>query len=94
MLLLYDIKNIKICVRTYILYLYIHLQKFTDGCRYIDEIKLVRCVYINDTALPLLSIVKDTLTTLEITNCKSVTDEGVRSLKNLKYIFFIDRISL
>ncbi|XP_032685237.1 ATP synthase subunit s, mitochondrial [Odontomachus brunneus] len=55
-----------------------------DGCKYIDEIKLIRCIYITDTALPLLSIVKDTLTTLEIRDCQSVTDEGVRSLKNLK----------
>ncbi|XP_014481870.1 PREDICTED: ATP synthase subunit s, mitochondrial [Dinoponera quadriceps] len=55
-----------------------------DGCRYIDDVKLIRCVYINDTALSLLSIVKDTLTTLEIRDCKSITDKGVRSLKNLK----------
>ncbi|EFN75513.1 ATP synthase subunit s, mitochondrial, partial [Harpegnathos saltator] len=55
-----------------------------EGCKYIDEIKLIRCVYINNTALPLLSIVKNTLTTLEIRDCKSVTDDGVRSLKNLK----------
>ncbi|XP_011691502.1 PREDICTED: ATP synthase subunit s, mitochondrial isoform X2 [Wasmannia auropunctata] len=54
------------------------------GCRYIDEIKLIRCIYIHNTALPLLSAVKDTLTTLEIKDCKSVTDQGVRSLKNLK----------
>ncbi|XP_011873158.1 PREDICTED: ATP synthase subunit s, mitochondrial [Vollenhovia emeryi] len=54
------------------------------GCRYIDEIKLVRCSYLYNTALPLLSAVKDTLTTLEIKECKSITDQGVRSLKNLK----------
>lgn len=54
------------------------------GCRYIDEIKLIRCVYLYNTALPLLSAVKDTLTTLEIKECKSITDEGIRSLKTLK----------
>ncbi|XP_077279597.1 ATP synthase subunit s, mitochondrial-like isoform X2 [Temnothorax americanus] len=54
------------------------------GCRYIDEIKLIRCYYLYNTALPLLSAVKDSLTTLEIKDCKSITDEGVRSLKNLK----------
>lgn len=70
-------------------YLFYNLQKFADGCRYIDEIKLIHCVYINDKALPLLSIVKDTLTTLEIKDCKAVTDEGVRSLKNLKYVFYV-----
>lgn len=41
-----------------------------------------------DRALPLLSAVKDTLTTLEIRDCKSITDQGVRSLKNLKYVLF------
>ncbi|XP_025075737.1 ATP synthase subunit s, mitochondrial isoform X3 [Pogonomyrmex barbatus] len=54
------------------------------GCRYIDEIKLVRCFYLYNNALPLLAAVKDTLVTLEIKDCKSITDEGVRSLKNLK----------
>ncbi|GAB1866267.1 ATP synthase subunit s, mitochondrial [Camponotus japonicus] len=54
------------------------------GCRYIDEIKLVRCFYLYDMALPLLSAVKDTLTALEIKDCKSITDQGIRSLKNLK----------
>lgn len=54
------------------------------GCRYIDEIKLVHCIYLYNAALPLLSAVKDTLTTLEIKDCKSITNEGIRSLKNLK----------
>nr|XP_012225606.1 PREDICTED: ATP synthase subunit s, mitochondrial [Linepithema humile] len=53
------------------------------GCRYIDEIKLIRCFYLYNGALPLLSAVKDTLTTLEIKDCKSITDNGVRSLKKL-----------
>lgn len=63
---------------------------YSVGCRYIDEIKLVRCKYIYNTALPLLSAVKDTLITLEIEDCKSVTDQGVHSLKNLKYVFYND----
>ncbi|KAH0945145.1 hypothetical protein HN011_005631 [Eciton burchellii] len=54
------------------------------GCRYIDEIKLIRCFYLYNTALPLLSAVKDTLTILEIRDCRSITDKGIRSLKNLK----------
>ncbi|KAL6440772.1 hypothetical protein ACFW04_003312 [Cataglyphis niger] len=54
------------------------------GCRYIDEIKFVRCFYLYNTALPLLSVMKDSLTTLEIRDCKSITDPGIRSLKNLK----------
>jgi hypothetical protein len=40
-----------------------------------------------NTALPLLSAVKDTLTILEIRDCRSITDKGIRSLKNLKYAF-------
>ncbi|KAL0104075.1 hypothetical protein PUN28_017044 [Cardiocondyla obscurior] len=54
------------------------------GCRYIDEIKFIRCIYLRNTALSLLSPIKDTLTTLEIKDCKSITDQGVHSLKNLK----------
>lgn len=53
------------------------------GCRYIDEIKLIRCFYLYNGALPFLSAVKDTLTTLEIKDCESITDNGVRSLKKL-----------
>lgn len=54
------------------------------GCRYIDEIKLIRCFYLYNNALPRLSVLKDTLTTLEINDCTSITDEGLRSLKALK----------
>ncbi|KYQ52614.1 ATP synthase subunit s, mitochondrial [Trachymyrmex zeteki] len=65
-------------------YLGYNIYRNSVGCRYIDEIKLIRCRYLYNTALPLLSAVKDTLTILEIKDCKSITDQGVRSLKNLK----------
>ncbi|XP_020284276.1 ATP synthase subunit s, mitochondrial isoform X2 [Pseudomyrmex gracilis] len=68
-------------------------HKFSADCRYIDEIKLIRCKYLYNTALPLLSVVKDNLITLEIRDCKPITDQGVRSLKilkNLKTLKLID----
>ncbi|XP_001604038.1 ATP synthase subunit s, mitochondrial [Nasonia vitripennis] len=54
-----------------------------SGCKYIEDIKLVRCSYIENDAIPLLSIVKDSLKHLEVVECKNVTDEALLHLKNL-----------
>lgn len=55
----------------------------TDGCKHIEEIRLVRCGYIENKALPLLSFVKDSLIDLEVTECKNITDEALLELKVL-----------
>ncbi|XP_076247558.1 ATP synthase subunit s, mitochondrial-like isoform X2 [Calliopsis andreniformis] len=58
-----------------------------EGCKYIKEIKLENCRYVTNKAMPLLSILQDSLTNLELINCKSIDDEGLLNLtvlKNLK----------
>ncbi|XP_017876652.1 ATP synthase subunit s, mitochondrial [Ceratina calcarata] len=55
-----------------------------EGCKYINEIKLENCEYIDNKAMTCLSIVKDTLKILEIIDCKRVDDNGLRQLKALK----------
>lgn len=59
---------------------FLHLK----GCTKIDRIKFKDCDCIEDNALRYLSFVKDSLRHLEIENCKNVTDEGLRHLKDLK----------
>ncbi|XP_043275845.1 ATP synthase subunit s, mitochondrial [Venturia canescens] len=54
-----------------------------SGCRHIDEIKLIKCGYIENPALRRLDILKDSLKHLEIIDCADLTDEGLKSLKNL-----------
>ncbi|CAK9832340.1 ATP synthase subunit s, mitochondrial [Anthophora retusa] len=54
------------------------------GCNYIKDVKLINCVYIDNAAMGALSILKDTLTHLEVVDCKSVENEGLRKLKVLK----------
>lgn len=43
---------------------------------------LKNCGYIDDEAIKLLWYRRDTLKYLEIENCKNLTDEGLRSLKD------------
>lgn len=57
---------------------------YFEGCKHIKELKLVHCEYIDDRAIPLLSLLKDSLNTLEILRCPFVTAEGLESLKDLK----------
>jgi hypothetical protein len=56
-----------------------HIQ----GCLKLDKIVLTNCGYIDDEALKFLALRKDTLRHLELVDCKSLTDEGLRSLKGL-----------
>jgi hypothetical protein len=44
---------------------------------------LKNCGYIEDDALKLLRLRKDSLKHLEIENCKNLTDDGLKSLKDL-----------
>ncbi|XP_012272176.1 ATP synthase subunit s, mitochondrial [Orussus abietinus] len=53
------------------------------GCKFIEDVKLIRCSYVEDEALPKLSFLKTSLTHLEILDCANVTEEGLFSLKNL-----------
>ncbi|KAG9430698.1 ATP synthase subunit s, mitochondrial [Apis mellifera carnica] len=55
-----------------------------EGCKYIKDLKFKECRYINNDALPHLSLLQDSLTNLEIIRCKSIDDNGLRELKILK----------
>ncbi|XP_071858871.1 ATP synthase subunit s, mitochondrial [Bombus fervidus] len=55
-----------------------------EGCKHIKNIKLESCRYIDNRAIPYLSLIKDSLTNLEIIKCKSIDDGGLRELKVLK----------
>ncbi|XP_053978728.1 ATP synthase subunit s, mitochondrial [Hylaeus anthracinus] len=57
---------------------------YFEGCKHIKEIKLKNCRYINNDAIPLLSVLQDSLINLELVNCKSITDEGLHNIKLLK----------
>ncbi|KAK2578930.1 hypothetical protein KPH14_011136 [Odynerus spinipes] len=57
---------------------------YFDGCKHIEKVKLIDCRYICNTAMHMLSYLKDSLKHLEVIGCASVTDEGLSSLKNLK----------
>ncbi|KOC65700.1 ATP synthase subunit s, mitochondrial [Habropoda laboriosa] len=54
------------------------------GCNHIKEVKFENCKYIDNVAMSKLSILKDTLTHLEVIGCTSVEDEGLRKLKILQ----------
>nr|XP_012148892.1 PREDICTED: ATP synthase subunit s, mitochondrial isoform X2 [Megachile rotundata] len=54
------------------------------GCKYVKDIKLENCKYVDNNALPYLSILKDSLNNLEIISCANISDEGLLSLKVLK----------
>lgn len=53
------------------------------GCKYIERIILNRCKHMENHALEQLSLVKDTLHDLQVTECNNVESSGLRSLKNL-----------
>ncbi|XP_063973288.1 ATP synthase subunit s, mitochondrial isoform X2 [Diachasmimorpha longicaudata] len=55
-----------------------------NGCKYVESMKLVNCLYIGNNALKLLSILKDSLQSLEITNCGNVSNAGLEHLKILQ----------
>lgn len=59
---------------------------YLDGCKYIEEVKLIRCPYICNRAMSSLSYLKESLTHLEVIECASVTDEGLYKLKKLQYV--------
>ncbi|XP_046422220.1 ATP synthase subunit s, mitochondrial [Neodiprion fabricii] len=54
-----------------------------NGCNYINEVKLVNCVYVEDPAIPLLSILKNTLKHLEISNCLNISEKALFDLNKL-----------
>uniref|UniRef100_A0A3P9K2U9 Distal membrane arm assembly complex 2 like n=1 Tax=Oryzias latipes TaxID=8090 RepID=A0A3P9K2U9_ORYLA len=67
-----------------------------EGLRHVEEIKLCRCVYIQDACLERLSGVENlqqSLLSMEVVSCGNVTDKGVvalHRLRNLESLFLSD----
>lgn len=53
------------------------------GCMKISKLILHKCRYLNDSALPELHYLKDSLVHLQISSCPNITESGLLSLKVL-----------
>lgn len=59
---------------------------FSDGLEHVTEIKLQKCIYIQDECLQRLSDTKNlqkSLLQLKIISCGNVTDKGIIALHKL-----------
>ncbi|KAM4690983.1 ATP synthase subunit s, mitochondrial isoform 1-T3 [Rhinophrynus dorsalis] len=69
---------------------------YLDGLEQVEEIRLCKCMYIEDACLERLSKIQtlqNSLRRLDIISCGNVTDRGVvslHSLRNLEYLFLSD----
>ncbi|KAF6724098.1 ATP synthase subunit s, mitochondrial [Oryzias melastigma] len=67
-----------------------------EGLEHLEEIKLCRCMYIQDACLERLSSIQNlqqSLFMMELVSCGNVTDKGVvalHRLRNLEYLFLSD----
>lgn len=62
---------------------------FPDGLEHVSEIKLQKCIYIQDECLKRLSETKNlqkSLLQLKIISCGNVTDKGIIALHKLTYV--------
>lgn len=60
-----------------------------DGLEHVEEVRLNKCIYIEDTCLERLSKtekLQDTLRRLEIVSCGNVTDKGLIALHHLRWV--------
>ncbi|GFS64648.1 ATP synthase subunit s, mitochondrial [Nephila pilipes] len=57
---------------------------YLRGLKYLKRIKFYNCIYIEDTCLNMLPIVKTSLLHLEVISCGNVSDKGIISLSQLK----------
>ncbi|XP_071972125.1 ATP synthase subunit s, mitochondrial isoform X1 [Engystomops pustulosus] len=69
---------------------------YLDGLEHLEEVKLCKCMYIEDACLERISKIENlqkSLQRLEIITCGNVSDKGVislNSLRNLQYLFLSD----
>ncbi|NXY39749.1 ATP5S synthase, partial [Pomatorhinus ruficollis] len=69
---------------------------FADGLEHVTDIKLEKCMYIQDECLQRLSdtgTLQKSLQQLKIISCGNVTDRGIlalHKLKNLEYLYLSD----
>lgn len=68
----------------------------TKGLKYLEEIKLKKCIYIEDGCLERLSSIEtlqSSVKTMEVVSCGNVTGKGLialHKLRNLEYLFLSD----
>lgn len=63
------------------------VSMFVDGLTCVDEIKLNKCIYIEDTCLERLSSIENlqrSLYMMEVVSCGNVSDKGVIALHKLQ----------
>lgn len=60
-----------------------HGFRHFEGCNHIEHIILNNCKYLDNEALPKLSVLKNSLKNLEVLYCLNLTDTGILSLANL-----------
>lgn len=60
---------------------------FTGDCKNISDVSFVKCHTINNKALHMLHTLQDSLTTLKISDCVNVSDEGILELEHLQYVY-------
>ena len=61
-----------------------------DGLQHLEEVKLIRCVYIEDGCLERLSsteVLQSSLSSLELVSCGNVSDKGLVALHKLGWAF-------
>ncbi|XP_033917258.1 ATP synthase subunit s, mitochondrial [Melopsittacus undulatus] len=69
---------------------------YLDGLKHVTEIKLQKCIYIQDECLQRISETKNlqkSLLQLKIISCGNVTDKGIialHKLMNLEYLYLSD----
>lgn len=80
---------------------FIHIK----GCEKLDRISLTNCPYITDEALQKMDLRKDSLKVVEISQCKNITEEGLRYLgalnkleklvvRDLPYVKNVEKVEL
>ncbi|KAM8920739.1 ATP synthase subunit s, mitochondrial [Pelodytes ibericus] len=69
---------------------------YFDGLKHVEEIKLCKCIYIEDACLDRLGKIESfqqSLRRLDIISCGNVTDKGIialNNLSNLEYLLLSD----
>lgn len=70
------------------------LCSLLDGLKHVEELKLKKCMYIEDGCLEGLSSVESlqqSLHTMEVVSCGNVTDKGLIFLHRLRSVSIVQR---
>jgi len=59
-----------------------------EGLKHVRKAVFHRCGYMEDEAVTRIGFLKDTLKDLQISSCGNITDEGLLTLVQMKYMKF------